>query len=89
MRFALIGQNLPHEDGLIREAAMSDLFFNYDHPNYRASRTSEDLNHGPDTEAEVKAALRLDAEDFVNTLHLATGFILDPDELVADYFERE
>lgn len=84
MRFALIGQNLPHEDGLIREAAMSDLFFNYDHPNYREACASEDL-----PEAGTKAALRLDAEDFVNTLHLATGFILDPDELVADYFERE
>lgn len=84
MRFAIIGQNLPHEDGLIREAALSDLFFNYQHDNYAKSRDSED--EGPD---DLMAALRLDAVDFANTLRLATGFVLDPDELVADYLGRE
>lgn len=93
MRIALIGHNLPHEDPLIREASFSDLFFNHEHPNFDKARRLDRKEDGSlvDTEGALDefAELRKDAEEFIETLKSATGYSLDPDELVADYLARE
>ncbi len=93
-RIALIGHNRPHADALIREAAFSDLFFNYSHDNLAEARKQFEGEGAAQTDAyaysfAIKTGLRLDAIEFANSLATATGFTLDPDELVADYLARE
>lgn len=83
-RLTLVGHNLPHVDPMIVEASFSDLFFNHSHDNWDRAK------NGPqgDDDETLRAGLRADAEEFANTLATATGFLLDPDELVADFFAR-
>lgn len=83
MTIAHIGHNLPHAEAEVRMASFSDLFFNYDHPEWENAKES----HADDPEA-MTAGLRADAEDFIGTLASATGYSLDADELVADFIGR-
>lgn len=67
--------------------AISDLFFNHEHPEYDQIRS----NQSPKTASENKhtrAALRKDAEEFASSMASAGHIGLDPDMLVNDFFER-
>jgi hypothetical protein len=77
---------VPEVDGLTRQAALSDLFFNYEHPA-RDALYNKDLDADVSEEDE-REALFLDAQDFANTLRWATGVQLDPRELVDDFLRR-
>jgi hypothetical protein len=50
---------------LLSEGQISDLFFNYDHPQYAAlyPKTDDKKNTGP-TQEEIVEAITKDAEDF-------------------------
>lgn len=76
-------------DMLVQDAAISDLFFNYDHPAYEAfwaeanhEATQEELDAGE------RAALIVDADDFIQTFTNATGLVLDAEELADDFLGR-
>jgi hypothetical protein len=82
-RIVLVGHNLPDADPLVVEASFSDLFFNHTHDEWDRVRKDESAS-----DEALRAGLRADAEEFATTLGRATGFILDPDELVADFLAR-
>lgn len=88
MSIALLSHNLPHPDRMVQLASFSDLFFNYDNARYKSLAGSTSSDFAADAD-DLKAALREDAVEFIETLARATGWGLDPDELVEDYLARE
>lgn len=87
----IISTTLPPPDSLLQQASMSDLFFNYDHPEdyrFNAGRDGDGLSDD-DYNTARRAALMLDAEGFAETLRNATGIDVIPSELVEDYLARE
>lgn len=87
MTIHLDSRNAP-SDKLTAEAAVSDLFFNYQHDEYDRAKQAHEGNVGDDVEAAILAGLKLDAIDFANTVAIAFGWNLDTDELVADFVAR-
>lgn len=55
----------------INATVLSDLFFNYEHPNM--DRLMKGAEHRHIKDAELHAALALDAEDFLGTLTASTA----------------
>lgn len=79
-------------DGLMAEAGISDLFFNYEHPGWDKGKkeSSELLNFEgyAVTESEL-AGLREDVKDFTGTLsRLLGGVPIDNEALIADFLKR-
>ena len=75
-----------------RLAAVSDLFFNYDHPARDALMSAH--NGASKRIADVgveqyREAVAKDAADFCNTFAIATGITLNVDDVVSDFLERE
>lgn len=76
-----------------RLAAVSDLFFNYDHP----ARDALLQKHGTPTinitervgRDNYREAVAKDAADFCKTFAIATGITLNVDDVVSDYLDRE
>lgn len=96
-----IMQTQPHPDPVVREASISDLFFNHEHENLMAFYRETDVpsEARADDPADVprlmeedrakeRAALLLDAKAFADTLDRATGLKVDPEALVDDFFNR-
>lgn len=79
----LIGHNLPHTDAMVRNAAFSDLFFNHEHDAWDAAKAAFDA-----TDESLRLGLKTDAEEFIATLAMCTGYSLDADELVEDFIAR-
>lgn len=82
-----------HEDSLIQQASLSDLFFNYEHPErdalYRSRGTPTQSVRDVISEEDERAALLKDAMSFAAVLKNGTGMLLEPAELVDDYLSRE
>lgn len=80
-------------DGLKVEAAVSDLFFNYEHPAWDKARKGEPSNLAdflglPVTETEL-AGLREDVKDFTGTLSILLGGVeVDHEALIEDFLKR-
>lgn len=75
---------------MTRNAALSDLFFNYDHPARDKLLREKVSDDGADyTDEEMWDALREDAVGFAMTLRLATGITIAPEVLVDDFLARE
>lgn len=83
-----IETHTPHADSMIQVAAVSDLFFNYEHPN-RDKLYAPPPEQRSFTEEEKAAALLEDARNFASTLLNATGLLVTPEDLVRDYLNRE
>lgn len=85
---------LNDENEVTRLAAISDLFFNYDHPardRLYDERSAAEKKAGQSLPgiAEYRAAILSDATDFAKTFQLATGQTIDPEALADDFLDRE
>lgn len=63
---------------------ISDLFFNYDHAEFSAL-FGEGRQYSDEAARE---AIKEDAETFATSVSRAFGMVLDPEELVEDFFSR-
>jgi hypothetical protein len=84
--------HLAKGDGLLLEAAISDLFFNYQHDNFDAAKKGppsplKELGGPACTEAEYEGAMK-DAVDFTSTFAALTGLQIDRAALLEDFFRR-
>lgn len=84
--------DLPADNPVVQTAALSDLFFNYEHPTrdrlYQRHGTPTKNARAVISEEDERAALLADATAFAETLRLATGVILDPPALADDFLAR-
>lgn len=71
-------------------AALSDLFFNHQHPQY--DRMMQEISEGAEfSTEELYKALWNDAVEFCDTFNLATGNVfihITPEHYAADFFAR-
>lgn len=75
---------------MIAAAAVSDLFFNHEHPRYDALLAEHNRKKQPTSPEydDVEAALRQDAAEFATLVNDAFGIELDAEALAADCHRR-
>jgi hypothetical protein len=71
-------------DSMVSMAAISDLFFNYEHPAYDGAHK----DGASPSDEDLYAAAYVDAQDFAGTFENATGISLSPGLLAADFIGR-
>jgi hypothetical protein len=67
--------------------AVSDLFFNHEHPEYEKCWEASDSDAGP-SDLEARVALTADATEFAKSIEAAFGVRYDPEALAIDCITR-